>query len=75
MCSMFSQAYIRNGGYGDSLLTEDIQRKEKKSCEYCGKMTTGKVDACDGGTYPCCRECKSELCYHEHDTETGECLI
>lgn len=47
---------------------------DKLSCDYCGKMTTGRVDTCDGGTAVCCRECKKEL-RHEHDSETGECLI
>ena len=48
--------------------------KVKLGCDYCGIETTGRVDTCDGGTAICCRECKKEL-RHDHDTETGECLL
>lgn len=50
-------------------------KREKRQCDYCSNWTTSKdIETCDGGTAVCCMECRKEL-QHEHDEETGECLL
>ena len=53
----------------------EYTKRQRGSCENCGVETTGKVPTCDGGEYFYCRECKKDVYQHEHDPETGECLL